>query len=81
MDFLALLLNYSAGFSHLPSGERTTYELFLCLFVLFVVAPAQHVVLRRMLAAFFVIVGLYTFGFSPEADIARATVFVNTLAP
>jgi hypothetical protein len=78
---LALLLNYQAGFSHLPSGERTTYELFLCLFLLLLIAPARHAMLHRALAGFFVAAALYTFGFSPEADVARAAVFVNSLAP
>jgi hypothetical protein len=85
---LAMLLNYSAGWSHVPSTERTTYELPLCLALVWCTtraSVAQHAAgdavadarrWRLVLGAFFAALATYTLFASPEAFVARAALLL-----
>jgi len=69
---MAVSLNYWSVLHHLPSGERVTFELFLCLLLLRIEAPAQPRALGRALNALFVVLAVYTFTVAPDAWTSRA---------
>lgn len=76
---VALSVNYASGWSHVPSTERTTYELPLCLPFVWCAAgttSASQQSLRPVLRAFFVALGIYTLAWSPEAHVARAALLL-----
>jgi hypothetical protein len=68
---VAVSLNYDKIWSHLPSGERGTFELFLCLLLLMLRNDQEPVWARRGLRMFFVALGLYTFLAAPDAGTSR----------
>jgi hypothetical protein len=69
---MAVSLNYENVLRHLPSGERVTFELFLCLLLLMIETPAQPRALGRALKTLFVVLAAYTFLVAPDAWMARA---------
>ena len=50
---VAVSLNYGKIWSHLPSGERGTFELFLCLLLLLLESGGRPAWVRRTLTGFF----------------------------
>lgn len=85
---LAMLLNYGAGWGHVPSTERTTYELPLCLALVWCTtgaardrgvfggADADNRRWRVVLGGFFAVLAAYTLFASPEAFVARAALLL-----
>ena len=73
---LAVSLNYGKIWSHVPSGERGTTELFLCLLLVLVSNHTNPLRLRRALVALFVALAAYTFIVSPEAYASRAALLL-----
>jgi hypothetical protein len=73
---LAICLNYGKIWTHVPSGERGTIELFLCLLLLLVVHGNESRRLARALVTFFILVAFYAFLASPEAGVSRAALLV-----
>ena len=73
---MAVSLNYPKVWSHVPSGERSTFELFLGLFLILLVADANDRNARRMLIGFFAALFAYTFIVSPEAVTSRAALLL-----
>jgi hypothetical protein len=73
---VAVSLNYDKIWSHLPSGERGTFELFLCLLLLMLRNDQQPVWARRGLRIFFVALGAYTFLIAPDAGTSRAALLL-----
>jgi hypothetical protein len=83
---LAVSLNYGKIWSHVPSGERGTFELFLGLLLLFFASDAgspaslgsnsKSPAVQSAMKAFFVTVCLYTFLLSPEAGTSRAALLL-----
>jgi len=69
---MAVSLNYGNVLRHLPSGERVTFELFVCLLLLTIELPAQPRALGRALKGLFVVLALYTFLLAPDAWMSRA---------
>jgi len=68
---VAVSLNYDKIWSHLPSGERGTFELFLCLLLMMLRNDREPVWVRRGLRMLFVALGLYTFLAAPDAGTSR----------
>jgi len=73
---LAVLLNYDKIWSHVPSGERGTFELFLCLLLLLLESRERRVWIRRSLTGLFVLLLAYTFVVAPDAATSRAALLV-----
>jgi hypothetical protein len=73
---VALCLNYGKIWSHLPSGERGTFELFLCLLLLLLESRTRPAWVRHTLSGFFVALGAYTFFIAPDAATARAALLL-----
>jgi hypothetical protein len=69
-------LNYTRVWSHVPSGERGTFELFLGLLLILLVADPRDGQARRSLTAFFAALAAYTFIVSPEAGASRAALLL-----
>jgi hypothetical protein len=69
---VAVSLNYNQIWSHLPSGERGTFELFVCLLLLLLDGKERPVWIRRALAGFFAVLAAYTFFVAPDAGASRA---------
>ena len=57
---VAVSLNYDQIWSHLPSGERGTFELFVCLLILLIESRDRPVWIRRTLTGFFLVLFAYT---------------------
>jgi hypothetical protein len=74
-SLVAGCLNHEKIWVHLPSGERATFEMFLCLLLLRVDLTAP-VWMRRALAAFFVVLFTYTFVAAPEAAASRTALWI-----
>jgi hypothetical protein len=70
---VAVSLNYQKIWSHVPSGERGTYEAFLCVFML---ALADGRLSGKVLAAAFGVLALFTLLASPEAGVSRAALLL-----
>ena len=73
---IALTLNYPKVWSHVPSGERATHELFLAL-----VLTAMHVhqtdpIASRRIVWLMAAVAAYTLLASPESEYARAALLL-----
>jgi hypothetical protein len=68
---IAVSLSYEKIWSHLPSGERGTFELFLGLLFMLLVATREDLRLRGALMWFFGVLAAYTFTVSPEAWVSR----------
>jgi hypothetical protein len=73
---VAVSLTYDKIWSHLPSGERGTFELFLCLLLLSLQGGTQPPWARRALAGVFVALGAYTFFVAPDAGASRAALWL-----
>ena len=58
---IAVSLNYGKIWSHLPSGERGTFELFICLLLLLLESGGRPAWVRQTLTGFFVVLLGYTF--------------------
>jgi hypothetical protein len=68
---VAVSLNYDKIWSHLPSGERGTFELFLCLLLMMLRNDQEPAWVRRGLRVFFIALGAYTFLMAPDAGTSR----------
>jgi hypothetical protein len=68
---VAVSLNYEKIWSHLPSGERGTFELFVCLLLLLLTRRDGPAWSRRALTAFFAIMIGYTFFVAVDAPTSR----------
>jgi hypothetical protein len=73
---VAVSLNYSKIWSHLPSGERGTFELFLCLLLLLLESRGRPAWIRRTLTGFFLVLAAYTFFVAPDAGTSRAALLL-----
>jgi hypothetical protein len=73
---VAVSLNYSQIWHHLPSGERGTFELFICLLLLLLESSGRPVWVRRALAGFFLVLAAYTFFVAPDAGTSRAALLL-----
>ena len=73
---VAVSLNYSHIWSHLPSGERGTFELFVCLLLLSLDSRGRPAWIRRALTGFFVALLAYTFLVAPDAAASRAALLL-----
>ena len=73
---IALSLNYDKIWSHLPSGERGTFELFLCLVILYLQRGQHPRWLNRAYIGLFIGLCAYTFAISPEASASRAALLL-----
>jgi hypothetical protein len=68
---VAVSLNYEKIWSHLPSGERGTFELFICLLLLLLTSRAGPAWQRRSLTALFGVMIAYTFFIAVDAATSR----------
>jgi hypothetical protein len=73
---VAVSLNYSHIWSHLPSGERGTFELFLCLLLLLLERRGRPAWIGRTLTGFFVAMLAYTYFLAPDAAVSRAALLL-----
>lgn len=73
---VAVSLNYGQIWSHLPSGERGTFELFVCLLLLLLESRERPVWIRRTLTGFFMVLAAYTFFIAPDAGTSRAALWL-----
>lgn len=73
---VAVSLNYGKIWSHLPSGERGTFELFLCLLLLLLESKGRPASVRRTLTGLFVVLAAYTFFIAPDAATSRAAMLL-----
>jgi hypothetical protein len=73
---IGVSLNYEKIWSHLPSGERGTFELFVCLLLLFLGSAGRPAWIRRTLTVFFVVLLGYTFFIAPDASTSRAALLL-----
>lgn len=70
---VAICLNYPKIWSHVPSGERATYEVFVCVLALAMTEPRLA---GRWLALAAGVVALYTLLASPEAAATRGALLL-----
>jgi hypothetical protein len=68
---VAISLNYEKVWSHLPSGERGTFEVFLCIVILGLSGSAYSNAFKRLTTLVAIVVGCYTLVISPEAWATR----------
>jgi hypothetical protein len=73
---VAVSLNYNQIWSHLPSGERGTFELFVCLLLLLLESKERPAWIRRTLTALFLALAGYTFFVAPDAGTSRAALLL-----
>ncbi len=73
---VAVSLNYNQIWSHLPSGERGTFELFVCLLLLLLESGERPAWVRRTLTGFFFVLAAYTFFIAPDAGTSRAALLL-----
>ena len=73
---VAVSLNYGQIWTHLPSGERGTFELFVCLLLVLLESRGRPVWIRRTLTEFFVVLLAYTFVIAPDAATSRAALLL-----
>jgi hypothetical protein len=73
---IAVSLNYDKIWHHLPSGERGTVELFLCLFLILLTNGTRPTWIGRALTVLFVLLAAYTFAVGPEAATSRAALLL-----
>jgi hypothetical protein len=74
--FVAVSLRYDQIWSHLPSGERGTFELFVCLLLILVSGRANTTWARRGLVALFIALAVYSAALAPDAASTRAALLV-----
>ena len=60
----------------MPSGERGTFELFVCLLLVSFEKRPHPIWLGRAFGGVFAALVVYTFVFSPEASMSRAALLV-----
>ena len=73
---VAVSLNYTKVWSHVPSGERGTFELFLGLLLILLVSEGRDRPARGLITGFFAALFAYTFIVSPEAAASRAALLL-----
>jgi hypothetical protein len=73
---VAVSLNYSHIWSHLPSGERATFEVFVCLLLLLLDGRDRPAWIGRALTGFFAALLAYTFFVAPDAGASRAALLL-----
>jgi len=73
---IAVSLNYRQIWSHLPSGERGTFELFVCLLLVLLESEDRPAWIRRTLTGFFLVLGAYTFFIAPDAGTSRSALLL-----
>lgn len=73
---IAVSLNYEQIWSHVPSGERGTTELYLALLLWWLCGDISQRSLRRAVPWFFGAAAVYTLALSPEAGVARAALLL-----
>ncbi len=73
---MAVSLNYDKIWSHLPSGERGTFELFLCLLLLLLESRTRPAWVRQTLTGLFAVLAVYTFLVAPDAATSRAALLL-----
>jgi hypothetical protein len=73
---IAVSLNYEKIWTHLPSGERGTFELFLCLLLLLLESDGRPMWVRRALTGLFVALVCYTFMIAPDAGTSRSALLL-----
>jgi hypothetical protein len=73
---IALCLNYEKIWSHVPSAERGTHELFLALLLLGMQVHTARPDASRRTWRLFALLALYSLVFSPEAGNARAALLL-----
>jgi hypothetical protein len=69
-------LNYGKIWSHLPSGERGTFELFICLLLVLFTSGERPGWPRPALTGFFALLLVYTFFVAPDAGTSRAALLL-----
>jgi hypothetical protein len=75
---IAISLNYSKIWSHVPSGERGTFETFLMLLLVYLVERSHSRMFNLALGTLFGTLVFYTFFISPEASASRmATLLIR----
>ncbi len=73
---VAVSLNYSKIWRHLPSGERGVFELFVCLLLCRLTTSEGSRWMRRVLDGLFVALAIYTYAISPEAAASRTALLL-----
>jgi len=73
---IAVSLNYDKIWHHLPSGERGTVELFLCLFLILLTNGTRSTWIDRALTVLFILLAAYSFAVGPEAATSRAALLL-----
>jgi hypothetical protein len=73
---VAVSLNYGQIWSHLPSGERGAFELFICLLLLLLESKDWPGWIRRTLTGLFVVLVGYTFFIAVDAPTSRAALLL-----
>ena len=73
---VAVSLSYDKIWSHLPSGERGTFELFVCLLLLLLGSRARVGWMRAGLGGLFVGLMAYTVIAAPDAATSRAALLL-----
>jgi hypothetical protein len=73
---IGVSLNYAKIWSHLPSGERGTFELFLCALLLLIEGTSGPRWLRPVLTGLFAVLLTYTFLIAPDAATSRAALLL-----
>jgi hypothetical protein len=73
---IAVSLNYEKIWSHLPSGERGTFELFLCLLLSLLASDGRPAWVRQTLTGLFVALAGYTLLIAPDAATSRAALLL-----
>jgi len=73
---IGVSLNYAKIWSHLPSGERGTFELFLCALLLLIEGASGPRWLRLVLTGLFAVLLTYTFLIAPDASTSRAALLL-----
>lgn len=69
---IVVMLEYGHVWSDLSSGERATYELFLCLLLMLLGLGSERRGIRRAVGTIFVVLALYTLAIAPDASASRA---------
>ena len=73
---VAVSLNYDKIWSHLPSGERGTFELFLCLLLLLLRGDRQPAWIRPTVTGLFIALCAYTFLAAADAGTSRSALLL-----
>lgn len=73
---LAVSLTYEKVWNHLPSGERSVFELFVCLLLLLLESPGRPRWVFKALGGLMLLLAVYTFAIAPEASASRAALLL-----